>query len=66
MDTTFPPLVAAAAFFVVAAAGDFLAAAGFFALAVEAFLAGEALAFLPAADDRVVLAMVARLAFKNE
>ena len=58
IDTTFP-LVAAAAFFVAAAAGDFFAAAGFLALAADAFLAGEVLAFLPAADERVVLAIVA-------
>jgi len=50
MVTTLPPV--AAAFF-----GDFLAlaAAGFFALAADAFFAGDALAFLPAADERVVL-----------
>lgn len=49
--TTLPP----AAFFL-AAAGDL--AAGFLALVADFFFAGEAPVFLPAADERVVFAMV--------
>ena len=51
--TTLPP--AAAAFFL-AVAGDL--AAGFLALVADFFFAGEAPVFLPAADERVVFAMV--------
>lgn len=46
--TTLPP----------AAAAFFLAAAGFLALVADFFFAGEAPVFLPAADERVVFAMV--------